>query len=91
MQQKKKQSKDEYIGFIMLVDGRLEWKCEHDIGHTVAATKRCKTAMGKYWISHGCDGCCSKKKFNIEQNYTEKRYTNLIKAVIKLNLPAVDF
>jgi hypothetical protein len=36
-------------------DGRLEWICEHGVGHTVYEPK------GKDYI-HGCDGCCKKVK-----------------------------
>lgn len=33
-------------------DGRLEWFCEHGIGHTVYSKDN--------FFSHGCDGCCRK-------------------------------
>ena len=33
-------------------DGRIEWVCEHGIGHTVYSP-------GKNYI-HGCDGCCER-------------------------------
>ena len=40
-------------------DGRLEWVCEHGIGHTVFS-------MNEDWI-HGCDGCCKDLvKFSIK-------------------------
>ena len=32
-------------------DGRLEWVCEHGIGHTVYAPEDLD-------LVHGCDGCC---------------------------------
>ncbi len=32
-------------------DGRLEFVCEHGVGHTVFS-------MDDHWI-HGCDGCCN--------------------------------
>lgn len=32
-------------------DGRLEWVCEHGIGHTVYAPPSSD-------FVHGCDGCC---------------------------------
>jgi len=35
------------------IDGRLEWCCEHGIGHTVYAPKNNDYV-------HGCDGCCEK-------------------------------
>lgn len=31
-------------------DGRIEWVCEHCIGHTVYSPH-------DYYV-HGCDGCC---------------------------------
>lgn len=34
-------------------DGRLEWVCEHGVGHTVYAP------AGSDFI-HGCDGCCDR-------------------------------
>lgn len=37
--------------FIRRTDGRIEWICEHGIGHTVWAPKGCNNI-------HGCDGCC---------------------------------
>ena len=39
-------------------DTRIEWVCEHGIGHTVYAPE----VMGKYGYSHGCDGCCNNIK-----------------------------
>ena len=33
-------------------DGRLEWSCEHGIGHTVYSPDN-------YFV-HGCDRCCQK-------------------------------
>lgn len=36
-------------------DGRVEWICEHGVGHTIYNPN--------YWEDvHGCDGCCSKLK-----------------------------
>ena len=32
-------------------DGRLEWLCEHGIGHTVYSPSNSD-------FVHGCDGCC---------------------------------
>lgn len=31
-------------------DGRLEWICEHGVGHTIYSNEA-------FYI-HGCDGCC---------------------------------
>jgi len=44
-------------------DGRIECLCEHSIGHTITAPAAYKRAAGKYWDSHGCDGCCLKDEF----------------------------
>lgn len=33
-------------------DGRIEWVCEHGVGHTIYSPN------GDY--IHGCDGCCSR-------------------------------
>lgn len=33
------------------MDGRIEWVCEHGVGHTVHATDKAS-------YIHGCDGCC---------------------------------
>jgi len=43
-------------------DGRIEWVCEHGVGHTIWAPAGYRKMTGKYWDTHGCDGCCSKKK-----------------------------
>jgi len=45
-------------------DGRLEWVCEHGIGHTIAVpTNWPRPDKGKpdYRYIHGCDGCCGLK------------------------------
>lgn len=42
--------------FITRMDGRIEWICEHDIGHTIFVPKQNKSDSS--WWSHGCDGCC---------------------------------
>lgn len=36
-------------------DGRLEWICEHGVGHTVYELK-------DWGYIHGCDGCCQDVK-----------------------------
>lgn len=48
-------------------DGRVEWFCNHGVGHTVAVP--IAQAMGAAWWSHGCDGCCGKilEEFLAEQ------------------------
>jgi hypothetical protein len=38
------------VDLLWRADGRLEWLCEHRVGHTVFATQ--------LNFSHGCDGCC---------------------------------
>jgi len=43
-------------------DGRVEWVCDHGIGHTIAVpTNWPRPDKGKpdYRYIHGCDGCCS--------------------------------
>lgn len=44
--------------FLVRADGRIEWACEHGIGHTVWAPE----SQGKAGYVHGCDGCCSRLK-----------------------------
>ncbi len=53
-------------------DGRVEWLCEHGVGHTIALPGKAvreiiqrdefdgRKASVDAWFSHGCDGCCSK-------------------------------
>lgn len=41
--------------FLCRLDGRIEWVCEHGIGHTVWAPRESPA-----WYVHGCDGCCEK-------------------------------
>lgn len=36
-------------------DGRIEWMCEHGIGHPVFIPEKQK----EYGTIHGCDGCCN--------------------------------
>ena len=47
------------MSFNWRADGRLEWVCEHGVGHTVhvPADKANESVM---W-EHGCDGCCQHK------------------------------
>ena len=37
------------------IDGRIEWICEHGVGHTIWFPE------GSDGV-HGCDGCCHKMK-----------------------------
>lgn len=41
-------------------DGRIEWVCEHGVGHTIWAPKE----QGDAGYVHGCDGCCADLKIN---------------------------
>ncbi len=41
---------------IRRADGRIEWICEHNVGHTVYVPKE-QADKEAYWY-HGCDGCC---------------------------------
>jgi hypothetical protein len=41
-------------------DGRVEWVCEHGVGHTIKVPEQFKN-QDAWWI-HGCDGCCVKDK-----------------------------
>lgn len=40
--------------FLVRMDGRIEWVCEHGVGHTVYADPE----LGDWGWVHGCDGCC---------------------------------
>lgn len=39
--------------FSRRADGRIEWVCEHGVGHTIWYPKHSDSV-------HGCDGCCKK-------------------------------
>jgi len=41
--------------FLRRLDGRIEWTCEHGVGHTVWYPKGSDAV-------HGCCGCCAKLK-----------------------------
>ena len=41
--------------FLQRIEGRIEWICEHGVGHTVWFPKGSDAV-------HGCDGCCRKLK-----------------------------
>ena len=50
------------------MDGRIEWICEHGIGHTIWHPK------GSDFV-HGCDSCCKKlKKDNKTLDVIRKKY-----------------
>ena len=38
------------------IDGRVEWVCNHGVGHTVMVPEEYEKSDA--WWSHGCDGCC---------------------------------
>lgn len=40
-------------------DGRVEWFCEHGVGHPIYVPEN----LGSWGWVHGCDGCC-RKLFN---------------------------
>jgi len=46
--------------------GLLEHLCPHGVGHPdYESAKKIATELGhdvKYWLIHGCDGCCKDKK-----------------------------
>ncbi len=56
--------------FSIREDGRIEWKCKHGYGHTVAIPYHLVQLVAKQkgprlrvremnaHFSHGCDGCC---------------------------------
>lgn len=45
-------------------DGRIERVCEHGIGHPIGNKK----AWDSWTGVHGCDGCCSKAKFWLDND-----------------------
>lgn len=62
--------------FIRRFDGRIEWVCEHGVGHTTYdSAVECAERYGEIkkdgsnreavinaWLIHGCCSCCSKLK-----------------------------
>lgn len=60
------------------MDGRIEWMCEHGIGHTImipnvkAEEDSTLKDTRDAWFLHGCDGCCSAK-------YVKARIKNIVK------------
>ncbi len=40
-------------GIFRRMDGRIEWLCDHGVGHTIWHPRGSD-------LVHGCDGCCSK-------------------------------
>ncbi len=49
---------------IVRTDGRIEWRCEHGVGHPIHVPKHYQD-WG--WV-HGCDGCCSNLKIERNEN-----------------------
>jgi len=53
-------------------DGRVEWVCEHGVGHTIMipdwVKKKSKELQDAWWL-HGCDGCCSKLKLIAKEKH----------------------
>ena len=47
-------------------DGRIEWTCEHGIGHTIVVPAKYQDE-DSWWV-HGCDGCCSSEECQTEKN-----------------------
>lgn len=41
---------------ILRSDGRVEWICEHGVGHVVSVPSNYRNES--FWWIHGCDGCC---------------------------------
>jgi len=68
---REKGAREPYI-FCHREDGRIEWICEHGVGHTIRVPA--KYVHKKEWYSHGCDGCCSPKN---------KEYRNALKLYAK--------
>ena len=52
------------------LDGRIEWVCEHGVGHTVWVEP--KYAKINAWWSHGYDKCCDTKKFKVLKKRLKK-------------------
>ena len=47
--------------YLQRADGRIEWVCQHGIGHTVAVPEEKLRGKGKdrkLLFVHGCDSCC---------------------------------
>ncbi len=60
-----KKKKDQPNKIIRRADGRLEWHCEHGVGHTIYAPK------GSDFV-HGCDGCCGSEEFKKAKKKIDK-------------------
>jgi hypothetical protein len=57
-ERKKKLAKELNVSFddlLTRMDGRIEWLCEHGVGHTVWFPRGSDSV-------HGCDGCCRELK-----------------------------
>ena len=51
-------------------DGRLEVLCSHGVGHTVG--HRRGFLKGGWETVHGCDGCCEKDNYPMQEIREEK-------------------
>lgn len=47
--------------------GLIEWVCEHGVGHPdERSAEKIAKSLGHSkdtWLTHGCDGCCSREDF----------------------------
>jgi hypothetical protein len=50
-------NKEQRAHLVNRADGRVEWSCEHGVGHTVYVPEPYHKIKA-YWV-HGCCGCCS--------------------------------
>lgn len=48
--------------FLVRADGRIEWTCEHGVGHTIAIPEGVEGFAESAWWTHSCDSCCQKLK-----------------------------
>jgi hypothetical protein len=61
---------------VFRADGRIEWLCIHNIGHTAWYPERSDSV-------HGCDGCCSLEDFKQTVELLEKKYGKLGEVKLK--------
>jgi len=50
----------EELGLTIREDGRLEWQCDHGVGHPVGHIHKEHDNDANI---HGCDGCCGREEF----------------------------
>jgi hypothetical protein len=63
----------EQDNIIQRADGRIEWICEHGVGHTIEVPKQ--FIEDESWWVHTCDGCCA----DIECTHVPKEYLGQFK------------